>query len=125
MDNQFNTLSRSYSDNYVQYSLTGVKSYKTAYESAYKGLQDVIVAKQAEVDEEKKNIDSALGADAVSLFHSNQAGLGSLTQGIHDSRDRVKAAEMRIPAPAPKPDYTDKYITLMALLGGLAIVQFL
>lgn len=125
MDNQINTLSRSYHDNFVEYSLTGVQSYKTAYEAAKKGLDDLIAAKQQEVDSGAANIDNALGADAIALFHQKQAGLGSLVQGIHDEKDKVKAAEMRIPPPPPSPDYTETYITIMALLGGLAIVQLL
>lgn len=125
MDSQINTLSGSYHDNFVQYSLTGVQSYKTAYESAKKGLDNLIAAKKQEVDATTQNIDSALGADAVALFHQNQAGVGSLAKGIHDERDKIKAAEMRIPAPPPSPDYTETYITIMALLGGLAIVQLL
>lgn len=125
MDSQLTTLSSSYHDNYVQYKLTGTESYKTAYEAAKKGLDSIIAAKKEELAKANQTIQDAMGADAVALFHQKQAGLSSLAEGIHEERDKVVAAEMRLPIPAPPPNYTDKLISIAALLGVIVVLQYL
>ena len=103
MDNQFTTLSRSYRDNYLQYSLTGNNTYKTAYEAAKQGLDNIIQSMTTEVETNSSNLRNAVGADAASLFQDKQAGIGNVGSAIHKQKDRVVEAQMRQPPAPPTP----------------------
>ena len=123
MDNQFTTLSRSYRDNYLQYSLTGNKTYKSAYESAKEGLDNIIQSMTTEVSTNSSNLKNAVGADAASLFQDQQAGLGNIGGAIHKQKDRVVEAQMRqAPAP-PAPSYITQYLVISGLLGAIVLLQ--
>ena len=61
MDNQFNTLARSYHDNYIEYATTGGDSYRNGYESAQKGLEEIIGTLTKQVTENANNIKLAVG----------------------------------------------------------------
>ena len=56
MDSQFNTLVRSYHDNYLQHKITGDSKYQTSYSAAERGLQNIICAMNKDVDDQKKQI---------------------------------------------------------------------
>jgi|UniRef100_A0A6C0AI80 hypothetical protein len=124
MDSQLTTLSSSYHDNYLQYKLTGNDSYKKAYESAKEGLDNIITAKKKELVSANQTIHDAMGADAITHFRQNQAGLGNLVEGIHEERDKVTAAQMRLPIPQPPLNYTDKLIAISVLLGVIVVLQY-
>ena len=123
MDNQFTTLSRSYRDNYLQYSLTGNKTYKSAYESAKQGLDSIIQSLTSEVKTNTKNLKNAVGVDAVSLFQSKQAGLSSVGAAIHKQKDRVVEGQMRQPPAPPTPSYIPQYLAISGLLGAIVLLQ--
>lgn len=123
MDNQFTTLSRSYRDNYLQYSLTGNKTYKTAYEAAKQGLDNIIQSMTTEVQTNSSNLKNAVGADAASLFRDNQAGLSDVGGAIHKQKDRVVAAQMRQPPAPPSPSYITQYLVISGLLGAIVLLQ--
>ena len=125
MDSQFNTLSRSYHDNYVDYSVTGNQKYKVAYEAAKQGLDTIIAAKKTEAETNSENIKGALGSDAASLFHENQSALNSIGEGIHKQKDRVVEGQMRLPIDPPPTDHTTQYIVLGALLGAIVLLQII
>lgn len=123
MDNQFTTLSRSYRDNYLQYSVTGNKTYKSAYEAAKQGLDNIIQSMTAEVQTNSQNLKNAVGADAASLFQDQQAGLGNVGAAIHKQKDRVVEAQMRQPPAAPAPSYITQYLVISGLLGTIVLLQ--
>jgi hypothetical protein len=123
MDNQFTTLSRSYRDNYLQYSLTGNNTYKTAYEAAKEGLDNIIQSMTTEVKTNSTNLKNAVGADAASLFRDNQDSLSNVGGAIHKQKDRVVAAQMRQPPAPPSPSYITQYLVISGLLGTIVLLQ--
>jgi hypothetical protein len=123
MDNQFTTLSRSYRDNYLQYSLTGNQTYKTAYEAAKQGLDNIIQTMTTEVETNSTNLKNAVGADSSSLFQDKQAGLGNIGGAIHTQKDRVVEAQMRQPPAPPSPSYITQYLVISGLLGAIVLLQ--
>ena len=123
MDNQFTTLSRSYRDNYLQYSVTGNNTYKTAYESAKEGLDNIIKSMTTEVSTNSQNLKNAAGANAASLFRDKQAGLSNIGGAIHNQKDRVVEAQMRQPPPHPVPSYITQYLVISGLLGAIVLLQ--
>lgn len=124
MDNQFETLSRSYHDNYIQYATTGVKTYKTAYESAEEGLQSIINSLKSKVDTNSQNIKDVVSANAKTLFAEKRAALRSIGLGIHTEKDRVVEAQMRLPPPPPPVSYQTQYIMIVGLLATIALMPF-
>jgi hypothetical protein len=123
MDNQFTTLSRSYRDNYLQYSLTGNQAYKTSYEAAKQGLDNIIQSMTTEVQTNSSNLKNAVGADAASLFQDRQAGLGNVGGAIHKQKDRVVEAQMRQPPAPPSPSYITQYLVISGLMGVIVLLQ--
>ena len=101
MDNQFNTLMRSYHDNYLQYKLTGNPKYQIAYEAAEKGLDSIILSKNKKVESDTKNIQNTIGADAENKMKDVKSQSVHLGQGLVDEHDAEVAAEMRLSAEAP------------------------
>jgi uncharacterized protein YukE len=122
MDSQFNTLSRSYHDNYIQYSVTGVESYKTAYEAAQQGLDTILSTLKSEVD---TNTQSLSGPNAAALFQDKQNSLNSIGEAIRKQKDRVTEAKMRQPPPPTPVSYQNHYTLLVCLLGSIVLIQFL
>jgi F0F1-type ATP synthase membrane subunit b/b' len=123
MDNQFNTLSRSYHDNYIQYKTTGKDSYKNAYESAEKGLQSIIDSLKKQVDGNRKEIKDALGSNAKSLWSEKQQQMTNIGMGIQEQKDRVTAAKMRQPPPPPPFSHQTQYIVLGSMLAAIVLLQ--
>lgn len=123
MDNQFDTLSRSYHDNYIEYKTTGKNSYKTAYESAAKGLQAIIDSLKGQVDANRKEIKDAMGSNAKSLWSEKQEQLTNIGLGIQKQKDRVVAAQMRQPPPPPPFSHQTQYIVLGSMLAAIVILQ--
>jgi hypothetical protein len=56
MDSQFNTLIRSYSDNYIQFKVTGAQKYQQGYAAAQEGLNSILTQLRDTVDTEKQQI---------------------------------------------------------------------
>jgi hypothetical protein len=103
MDNQFNTLMRSYHDNYLQFKLTGNTKYQKAYEAAEQGLDAIVLAKNQAVQSDAQNIQSTLGADAENKMKDVKSQSVHLGQGLIDQHDAEVASEMRLSAPAQTP----------------------
>jgi hypothetical protein len=103
MDNQFNTLMRSYHDNYLQFKLTGNTKYQKAYEAAEQGLDAIVLAKNQAVQSDAQNIQSTLGADAENKMKDVKSQSVHLGQGLIDQHDAKIASEMRLSAPVEAP----------------------
>lgn len=123
MDSQFDTLSRSYHDNYLQYATTGKESYKSAYESAEKGLQKIIETLRKQIHDNTTAINDTLGSNAQSLLADKQDGLMNIGIGIHKQRDRVTAAQMRQPPPPLPFSHDSQYTLIGVLLVTIVILQ--
>jgi len=126
MDSQFNTLTRSYHDNYVQYKLTGNQKYKVAYEAAQSGLDAIIVAKNHANETDSQNIKNTLGSDAENKMKDVKSQAVHLGQGLVDEHDAEVAAEMRntaVSAPVVSPVFQYVAIGIMvATIVGLSLV---
>uniref|UniRef100_A0A6C0KDW2 Uncharacterized protein n=1 Tax=viral metagenome TaxID=1070528 RepID=A0A6C0KDW2_9ZZZZ len=103
MDNQFNTLMRSYHDNYLQYKLTGNPKYQIAYEAAEKGLDSIILSKNKQVESDTQNIQNTIGADAENKMKDVKSQSVHLGQGLVDEHDAEVASEMRLSTPVQTP----------------------
>jgi hypothetical protein len=103
MDNQFNTLMRSYHDNYLQFKLTGNTKYQIAYEAAEQGLDAIVLAKNQEVQSDAQNIQSTLGADSENKMKDVKSQSVHLGQGLIDQHDEEVASEMRLSGPVEAP----------------------
>ena len=102
MDKQFHTLARSYSDNYVQYQTTGVKSHQIAYQRAEEGIQRILQSLKKEEPEQEPE-------HPVSL---------------KQQKDELKAAEMRQHSGSFSVGHTTQYVTL-GLLSAAVIGLFM
>lgn len=123
MDNQFDTLTRSYHDNYLQHATTGKASYKSAYEKAEQGLKAIIDSLSKQVQENSKNIKDTLGSNAQSLLDEKKSALTNIGTGIHEQKDRVVGAQMRIPPTPPPFSHYNQYTLIGALLVTIVILQ--
>lgn len=125
MDSQFNTLMRSYHDNFLQYKLTGNQKYKVAYEAAQSGLDAIILAKNREVETDAQNIKSTLGADTENKMKDIKSQSIHLAQGLSEQHDEEVAAEMRTVSTDPPVSLTTQYIILGVLVATIAGLTFL
>jgi len=117
MDNQFNTLTRSYHDNFLQYKLTGNPSYKQAYESAQQGLDQIVQSLQQQNTEQKKSISSFYNEDVEGRLRDLRSQTKDTERKIVSENDQVIAAEMRSKAVSGESSNTIYYV-----LGGIAVL---
>jgi len=123
MDNQFDTLSRSYHDNYLQYATTGTESYKTAYESAEQGILSILDSLSKQVHDNTTAINDSLGSNAKSVLAEKKDGLNNIGMGIHNQKDRVTAAQMRQPPPPVPFSHQSQYTLIGVLLVTIVLLQ--
>jgi hypothetical protein len=127
MDSQFNTLVRSYHDNYLQYRTTGKQPYQTAYQSAQQGIDSILKTLDDEVKAQKKEVSdfykSGVEARLKDLQHENKV----LQHGLSDERDQITAANMRASAVQVSPiqPLTGYYIAGGVLAGVIGLLVFL
>ena len=127
MDSQFNTLVRSYHDNYLQFKTTGKPSYQTAYQSAQSGIDNIIKTLQDQVSAQKAEVSSFYKSGVEMKLKELQHENRLLQHGLGDERDQIVAAEMRSnPVQTfPGPSLTSYYIAagvLAATIGVLMVV---
>ena len=124
MDSQFNTLSQSYRDNYLQYSATGNEKFKKAYVSAQKGLDDIIASMQEQVNTANDSLHEAVGQDAAQRYTNNQEELRRIGVDIHREDDRIEQGKLR-QMPKLTSDYTIQYVLIVLLLGAVTALNVL
>lgn len=117
MDNQFNTLTRSYYDNFLQYRLTGNPSYQQAYQSAQQGLDQIIAGLEQTNSEQKQNISGFYKDDVEGRLRELQSQTRDTQRKIVSENDQVIAAEMRSQGLSGESSTTLYYI-----LGGAAVL---
>ena len=125
MDNQFNTLMRSYHDNYLQFKLTGDQKYQKAYESAKEGLDAILRSKKTEVDSDSEKIQNTLGTDAENKMKDVKSQSIHLVRGLSKEKDEETAAEMRSQSAPPVQSTTIQYVAIGVLLATIVGLSFL
>ena len=117
MDSQFNTLTRSYYDNFLQFRLTGNPSYKQAYQSAQQGLDQILAGLQTQNTQQKQGISSFYNQDVEGRLRDLRSQTRDAQREIVSENDQVIAAEMRSKALTGMSSNTMYYV-----LGGVALV---
>lgn len=122
MDNQFNSLIRSYSDNYIQYKITGSDKYQNAYNAAKQGLDSIINQLNDTVNLEKKQITDFYKSGIEQKITNLEQRNRFLQRGIIDEKDELKAAHMRSQTPSINVSsiQTWQYVTI-GILGATAV----
>lgn len=95
MDSQFNNLTRSYSDNYVQYKITGNPTYQTAYQSAKQGLDTIIGKLNDQVTSGNNKISAFYKSGVEQRISELSTANKQLQRGIVAEKDDIEAAKMR------------------------------
>ncbi len=124
MDTQFNTLTRSYHDNYIQYKITGSQTYQTAYQAAEEGLQTILNSLQDQVTQQTAQISDFYNKDVEGKLRDTQSDMRKYQRKILKTEDAIEAAKMRSEVPQPSPPIQTpimgQYIAL-SILGVLAL----
>ncbi len=112
MDSQFNTLIRSYHDNFLQYKLTGNQSYKQAYEGAQQGLDTIVSTLEKQNTDHKKNISSFYDQDVEGRMRDLRSQTRDAKRKVVSENDQVIAAQMRTTGVASKAPSNTLYIVI-------------
>jgi hypothetical protein len=119
MDSQFTTLTRSYHDNYLQYSLTGNESYQTAYEAAKTGLDNIISSLESEVADQESVISNFYKSDVEGKMRDLKSGIMDtkrLGVSIQDQHTAAKMREVPQNTAVIPTNYTPYYVTAGVLI---------
>lgn len=120
MDSQFNELTRSYHDNYLEYRVTSDPKYKTAYEGAQTGIQNILAGVKSEVDAKKKEIADFYTAGTEEKLNDMRAESREIKAGLLSQEDLLQAATIRQEPVLDTPSLKIQYISL-AVLGVILI----
>jgi hypothetical protein len=117
MDSQFNTLVRSYHDNFLEHRVTGENRFRTSYEGAREGIENIL--KTLNDDVQKKQVE-------LSDFYRSgvRDNLRDLKQSLADQNDIQISAEKRqevLPLPSLRWQYIGLGVLGVAALGMLAL----
>lgn len=127
MDSQFNKLRQSYSDNYIQYKVTGNSSYQNAYTSAQQGLESIISQLKDSVNTEKKDMSDFYKSGIEQKLQKLDSNNKLLQRGILSEKDDIIASQLRKSSPPPSSPTisTTQYVLLGGLVATMAIMSFL
>ena len=121
MDSQFNSLLQSYSDNYIQFKVTGNPSYQNGYTSAQQGLNTIVSQLQSVVDTQKQQISAFYKSGVEQKLTDLEQRNRFLQRGIVSENDEIVAAQMRSDTSLPSSGIqTWQYIAL-GVLGATAL----
>lgn len=95
MDSQFNTLLRSYSDNYVQFKVTGASKFQQGYTAAQQGLDSILDQMRNSVDAQKQQMSAFYKSGVEQKLTKLNQDNRFLQRGIVSEKDEVTAASMR------------------------------
>ena len=95
MDSQFNTLARSYHDNFLEYKLTGQPSYQEAYKSAQKDMDNIISIMSDENSKQKKDISDFYNQDLEGKMRDTRYEKQDTQRKIVSENDQLISAQMR------------------------------
>lgn len=125
MDSQFNTLARSYHDNFLQYKLTGIPSYQGAYRSALQDMDRILLTMSDENTKQKKEISDFFNQDIEGKIKDVRYKKQDAKRKIISENDQLVSAEMRslggTTEVIDQPDMTNRWIAL----GVMSVVAVL
>jgi hypothetical protein len=119
MDSQFNTLIRSYHDNFLQYRLTGDSGYENSYKSAQQGIESILSSLRNEVQSQDSDISSFYKDDVEGRLRELKSETRSAQASLVDDKDSLEAAQIRGVGAEPQ-SLNSRYIAL-GVLGAIAI----
>ena len=117
MDSQFNTLIRSYHDNFLQYKLTGNQSYQQAYQAAQQGLDQIVSGLQQQNADQKKSISGFYSDDVEGRIRNLQSQKRDTQRKLVSENDQVMSAAMRSQGVA-----AESSNTLYIIVGVMSVV---
>lgn len=124
MDGQFNTLVKSYHDNYIQYKLKGGQPDQNAYLSAEQGIKKILESLQEEVSAQTSEISNFYKSGIEEKLRDTQSDMKTYQRKIVKTDDEIEAAKMRaeVPPPLPSPQMPliSQYIAL-SILGVISL----
>ena len=124
MDGQFNTLVRSYHDNYIQYKINGAQASQNAYLSAQQGIQTILDSLQQQVDAQKSQISDFYKSDVEEKLRDTQSDITKYQKKIVTTEDSIEAAKIRsqssLPSASIQTPLMGQYIAL-SILGVVAL----
>lgn len=120
MDSQFNTLIRSYHDNFLQYKLTGSSSYENSYKSAQQGIESILSSLRSEVQSANSEISSFYNDDTEGKFRDIKSQTRAAQSSLAADKDKLEAAQLRDTSVEPQ-SMTTRY-TVLGVLGVIAVV---
>ena len=126
MDSQFNKLRQAYSDNYIQFKVTGNSNYQTAYQSAQQGLDSIIDQVSQAVKSDKKGMADFYKSGVEQRLQQLDQNNKQLQRGIISEKDEITAAHMRENNLPPAPGITTtQWVALGVLVAaslGLSVL---
>lgn len=122
MDGQFTTLLRSYHDNYIQYALTGVKSYESAYQSAQQGLDTIVTNLQNQVNAQKADITNFYQSKPEESIRDLESQLLDTKRQLVAKNDSLTAAKLRSEVPTISSPSLEGFYIPIGVLAGLSVL---
>lgn len=120
MDSQFNTLIRSYHDNFLQYKLTGNTSYQQSYQSAQQGIETILSSLESQNSKQKKDMSDFYNEDVEGKLRDLHSETTNVRKKLVSENDQVIEAKMRSTSSVESPSMTNRYIAL-GVMSAIAI----
>ena len=95
MDSQFNTLVRSYHDNFLQYKLTGNSAYQQSYQSAQEGIETILSTMESQNSKHRKDMSNFYNEDIEGELRNLNSEKANTQKKLISENDQVIASEMR------------------------------
>jgi hypothetical protein len=122
MDSQFNTLIRSYHDNFLQYKLTGNESYQKSYQSAQQGIETILSSLESQNSNQRSDISNFYNENVEGRLRDIRSKKQDLQRNLLADNDELVAAQMRAQSSgvSVEPSMTNRYIAL----GVMSLIAF-
>jgi peptidoglycan hydrolase CwlO-like protein len=124
MEGQFNTLARSYHDNYIQYKINGAQASQNAYLAAQQGIQTILTSLQQQVDQQKSQISDFYTSDVEGKLRDTQSDMTKYQKKIVSTGDQIEAAKMRSETQLPSPPIQTPLMGQYIALATLGVIAF-
>lgn len=120
MDTQFNTLVRSYHDNFLQYRLTGNPSYQSSYSAAEQGIQTILDSLQTQVQSQKSDMSEFYKEDVENRLKEVQSQSRDAQRKFVSERDQLEASKLRAQT-VPTTSYSDPMTSRYLAVGIIGV----
>ena len=120
MDTQFNTLVRSYHDNFLQYRLTGNPSYQSSYSAAEQGIQTILDSLQTQVQSQKSDMSEFYKEDVEQRLKEVQSQSRDAQRKFVSEKDQLEASKLRSQT-VPTTSYSDPMTSRYLAVGVIGV----